>query len=100
MDTRRGFFRKLKSAVVGGAAVAVGIAALPAKPVTTIMESTAKGVGETMWWLTGKHAVCKPLTYGDLERAYNDCMKGGEPQPYRIYMNMDDYRRGLGHEVG
>jgi hypothetical protein len=106
METRRGFFRKLKSAVVGAGAVAAIAAVIPAKPASK----------ETMWWL-GKDFkwtgfvpakdqsmiatnVCKPLTYGDLEKAYNDCMKGGERQPYRIYMNADDYRRGLGYEVG
>jgi len=94
METRRGFFRKIGTAVAGAWAVTAGIAMLPTKPTMAVLESTSKGIKD---WV-GYTEVGKPITYEDLEAAYNSAMKGGEPEPYRIYMSMDDYRRGIGLE--
>ncbi len=81
METRRGFFGKIKAAVVGVGAVAAGIAAIPAlEPVLTTIK-----VPQTS----------KPITYAELEKAWMDAYQGGD-QPDFIYTT----KEGLKHWNG
>ena len=95
MDTRREFFDKIRTAVMGAAAIA---AVIPAKPASK----------EIMWWLgkdfkwTGfvpakdqsmvASNVVRPVTYPELEKAYNDAMKGGAEPDYVYVADGGRYR--------